>query len=315
MLSKPAPGLDRADIDAKGAYNDGKKSWTLEFKRKLVTGNDGDVAFDNLLNTYFFGLAVFDNQGGGVDTHYESELITLRFEVPELTILSASVSTTGPIVGDEINITTKVKNLGGYSTGLTVGMFLDDMDSEPLQTKLYTEMASAFEEEFNFTWLTTDVDPGRHTLYIVADSDDIISERDEENNVMTIDLMLFPPIAEFKASDSSPEEGKTITLTAVVNNPSANNTSVTVVFYEGENLLDTQVKEIEGGGTLEATFDWKASKEGTYNFRVYLEGAEQAAVEMEVKVEAASPGPGLVLAALAIALAAGFATTVRRHED
>ena len=35
--------------------------WTLEFGRKLVTGSQYDVQFDDLTATYHFGVAVFDN--------------------------------------------------------------------------------------------------------------------------------------------------------------------------------------------------------------------------------------------------------------
>ncbi|MBI3160744.1 MAG: ethylbenzene dehydrogenase [Chloroflexi bacterium] len=50
---------DGGDIAAGWAYVDGM--WILEFGRKLVTGSDLDIAFDDLLATYYFGVAVFDN--------------------------------------------------------------------------------------------------------------------------------------------------------------------------------------------------------------------------------------------------------------
>lgn len=50
---------DRGDITAGWLYADGQ--WTIEFGRKLVTGSQYDVQFSDLANTYYFGLAVFDN--------------------------------------------------------------------------------------------------------------------------------------------------------------------------------------------------------------------------------------------------------------
>jgi hypothetical protein len=50
---------DRGDIKAGWKYADGK--WTLEFGRKLTTGSENDVQFDDLAKTYYFGLAIFDN--------------------------------------------------------------------------------------------------------------------------------------------------------------------------------------------------------------------------------------------------------------
>jgi hypothetical protein len=50
---------DRADIPAKWKWADGE--WTLEFSRKLKTGSQYDVQFDDLAATYYFGTAIFDN--------------------------------------------------------------------------------------------------------------------------------------------------------------------------------------------------------------------------------------------------------------
>ncbi len=50
---------DRGDLSAGWKYADGK--WTLEFGRKLVTGSQYDVQFDDLTAAYYFGVAAFDN--------------------------------------------------------------------------------------------------------------------------------------------------------------------------------------------------------------------------------------------------------------
>jgi signal transduction histidine kinase len=59
ILEKPSGS--RGDIDSKGTWSDGR--WNVEFKRKLVTGNNDDVEFD-ISNIYRFGIAVMDNTGG-----------------------------------------------------------------------------------------------------------------------------------------------------------------------------------------------------------------------------------------------------------
>ena len=50
---------DRGDISAEWQWADGV--WTLEFSRKLVTGSEYDVQFDDLTAVYNFGVATFDN--------------------------------------------------------------------------------------------------------------------------------------------------------------------------------------------------------------------------------------------------------------
>ena len=313
LLSRPSEGKNRADIAAKGVYDDTQKTWTLEIKRKLVTGNTADVAFDNLLDSYYFGLAVFDNQGGGLTTHYNSELVTLRFDVPELNILSLSAESTSTIVGESINITTHLKNVGGYSTGFTVAMYLDNLTTDSVATQPFTELTSGLEDTFNFSLDTTGLAIGKHTVYVKVDAAEIISEHDEANNVKMVDIWVFPPIKEFKASKKSPEEGSKITLTALIENPTTEDANVTVVFYEGETVLATQPANISSGATYEAVYEWKAEKTGKHTFRVEVEGTIDASMELTVDVKAESPGPGLFIAALALALAAGMAVSRRRR--
>jgi hypothetical protein len=65
----------RADIQGKGAYQNGH--WTLEIGRPLVTGGVHDVQFDNLGNTYSFGVAVFDN--AQVNHAYQTGVAQLVF--------------------------------------------------------------------------------------------------------------------------------------------------------------------------------------------------------------------------------------------
>jgi len=58
VITAPFRG-DRGDISAAWRYRDGR--WTLELRRKLVTGSPYDVQFDDTAKTYYFGLATFDN--------------------------------------------------------------------------------------------------------------------------------------------------------------------------------------------------------------------------------------------------------------
>lgn len=50
---------DRGDIAAAWQWVDGV--WTIEFSRALDTGSEFDVQFADLAQTYFFGVAVFEN--------------------------------------------------------------------------------------------------------------------------------------------------------------------------------------------------------------------------------------------------------------
>jgi hypothetical protein len=63
------PEGSRGDIHEAAIWKDG--TWTVELERKLVTENDDDVQFDDMMRTYSFGVATIDN-GGGEDHNYHS---------------------------------------------------------------------------------------------------------------------------------------------------------------------------------------------------------------------------------------------------
>lgn len=315
LLSRPSAGQDRADIQAKGVYDGTNHVWSVEIRRELDTGNPGDVAFDDLLAEYEFGLAVFDNQGGGKDTHYKSELVTLGFELPELAVLDTSADPTSPITGDTVNVSMTVKNLGEWTDDFTVSMYLDNTSSDALADKPFTEMASGGEETFNFTWDTTGVALGKHVLVLMADSDGIVLEKDEVDNLAEIEVWIYPPITKFKASSKEPEEGQKVKLTATVENPTDETVNITVVFLKDDEELNVQNVNVTAGGTTDVVYKWTAKKEGKHRFTVLLQGAEETAVEMTVNVKAESPGAGLILALLAVGMVAAVAATARRRHE
>ena len=313
LLSKPSAGQDRADVMAKGSYDTDLKIWTLEIMRALDTGNEDDVAFDDLLVDYRFGLAIFDNQGGGKDTHYKSELVTLGFEVPDLAVHAPELEPASPVIGDTVNVSMTVKNLGEWTDDFTVSMYLDNTSSEALATKPFTEMENGGNETFNFTWDTTGTLLGEHHLILVADSDDIVLEKEEENNREELVVWVYPPVTKFKASSKEPEEGEKVKLTATVENPTDEDANVTVVFLKDDEELSVQTVNVTAGGSTDVVFKWKATKEGKHRFTVLLQGAEEQVTELTVDVKAASPGPGLLLALLAVGLVAVVANSARRR--
>lgn len=80
------PTGSRSDVKAKGLWNNG--FWTIEFQRKLKTGNSDDVQFDPQFN-YYFGLSRYEIAGKPVNMkleqpYYESgdigELLELVFK-------------------------------------------------------------------------------------------------------------------------------------------------------------------------------------------------------------------------------------------
>lgn len=79
IVTSPFEG-SRADVVAKGHWKDG--AWTLEIKRKLVTGDspEMDLQFNDLNKSYRFGVTAFDNSQ--IAHIYHNGSIKLVFEQP-----------------------------------------------------------------------------------------------------------------------------------------------------------------------------------------------------------------------------------------
>ena len=56
---KPATG-SRGDVEAWEDYDESTNTWRLEIKRKLITGNEDDIQFNDLNAEYWFSIGVFD---------------------------------------------------------------------------------------------------------------------------------------------------------------------------------------------------------------------------------------------------------------
>lgn len=90
ILSVPTDS--RADIMQAAVWEDG--TWSTEIKRKLVTGNDDDVQFNDLDASYRFGVSLMDDSGGDDHSTSGTDTFLLEFYTPP----TEYVLTGGPIL-------------------------------------------------------------------------------------------------------------------------------------------------------------------------------------------------------------------------
>jgi len=79
------PDGSRGDLDLGATWSDG--TWTVEFSRELLNGNDDDIQFD-ILNEYLFNIAQFDNSRHGYE-HRTSANYTMSFINIEATFVGS----------------------------------------------------------------------------------------------------------------------------------------------------------------------------------------------------------------------------------
>jgi hypothetical protein len=74
------PTGSRGDVAQAAVWEDG--TWSTEISRKLVTGNDDDVQFDDLDAGYLFGVSIMDDSGGSDHSYSTTDVFELSFYTP-----------------------------------------------------------------------------------------------------------------------------------------------------------------------------------------------------------------------------------------
>ena len=126
IIAKAFTG-DRGDIQGKGMYASGH--WILEIGRPLTTAGEHDIQFDDLNDTYPFGVAVFDN--AAVEHAYQNGVALLAFAPAGPELIQGDVDCNGTV-----NSVDALKVLR-FVAGLSVAQ-------EPDCPDINTEVASLF---------------------------------------------------------------------------------------------------------------------------------------------------------------------------
>jgi len=106
---------------------------------------------------------------------------------PDIYISSLSFSNNTPIEGEIIEITATIKLLEMEVTeNFEVGFFLDSVDGESIGSVTVngTDINVGIESEYlaSITWIAV---LGQHTIYVIADSTNVVDENEEKNDIFT----------------------------------------------------------------------------------------------------------------------------------
>jgi len=100
------PTGSRGDIEQAAVWNDGV--WSTEIRRALVTDNEDDVQFDDLVKTYRFSIALMDNSAGDRHGTPGTDIFLLSMYVPpssyEVTVGPILDSSGAPVTGAEVTL-------------------------------------------------------------------------------------------------------------------------------------------------------------------------------------------------------------------
>jgi hypothetical protein len=131
--------------------------------------NDGDIEYQIDVN----GDGKFEIVLNGENTYTS----------PDLIVEKIILSSTSPIQGQNVEVTTTIKNNGNYNaTNFIVEFRIDGIDKENKTISLIGGSST----DLKFNW--NDVPAGTHGIEIIADSTNVITESNEGNNKNAIDV-------------------------------------------------------------------------------------------------------------------------------
>ncbi len=305
------PDASRADITAKGNWTD--NAWTLEFKRKLVTGNGDDVQFSDLTKTYKFSIVVQENSPkfpvmvGDTGFASSGELM-LEFHIPDFAATDVRVSDANPTIGDTVEVKANVTNAGGASTQFDIGLVLDGKLISKITVASLGELVQI---PVNFTWVTVGVGHGAHTITIVPDYGNNIAERREDNNNASATINFYVNITGIKFSKKNPTEGDKIRIIVTLNNTGYSDANdIRLVFFDGRKEIkggNVTVPLIAANSSIDFNISWKPSQ-GDHRVSVMVYPSTHSSIKKSISVAKPSPAFELpmLLASIALVLLASY---------
>jgi len=181
--------------------------------------------------------------------------------LPDVAIVDVAPSPIRVLRGQPVTINVTAKNLGGAHENFNVTAYYDN---NPIETKIVTNLGKGESTTLTFTWDTTGVDLGYHT--IKANATIVQGEINIKNNEMVYGTVwvVKPPVASFTYSPVPAIENRTTTFNAGGSTPNGGIiTSYTWDFGDG-NVTKTQNPVI--------THIY--ASHGTYNVTLTVEDSE-----------------------------------------
>ena len=197
-----------------------------------------------------------------------AEPITHDIAITSVTTYPAMV-----IVGEHVNITVDVKNEGTVTEMFEVKVYFDNIHPNWLIGEETGTLDANRSVSLTFTWGTTDVWPGTHTVIAVANP--VHGEKDTEDNTLispsTVTVLQYE--RELAVSLEVPDflmPGDSTLVNATVCNLGINETGVKLfLLIDGTVVNSTIIPELVSGACYTINYFWTPTLKARYNVTAY----------------------------------------------
>jgi subtilase family serine protease len=191
-------------------------------------------------------------------------------QTPDLAIETVRWSMEDALVDNDVTFTVTLKNRGSCETGISqLDFYIDDIVVES------QEIFVLRPGETTILTLCENVEPGIHTLNIIADPEDQMVEIDETNNEEELPFSTMAPDLQVKNITFSPlsaSAGDTVTITVKMENHGrgvAMNTRLDLL-VDGSVIDSMDIEEIAIGAIITQEFTWVV-EEGLHEVQAFVD--------------------------------------------
>jgi len=230
---------------------------------------------------------VADESNLVVESNEANNETLIVYPMPDLTIEAVTWSPVNPAMGDKVTLTAYVKNKGSHRAGgFQVYFYVDD---NAVDYQEIPQLDAGARVTNTFEW---DVSAGPHTLTLVADGSNVISEGVENNNEETVTFSITAPdltIESVTRPSEEPAASDNVTFTVTIRNQGDATARYSSVNYyvDGEHLTSGQIDSLEPDAETEKTFSTWMSQAGPHTLRVVIDEDNQIPESNEVNNEKA----------------------------
>jgi subtilase family serine protease len=199
------------------------------------------------------------------DENNNESSITITPNMPDLTITNITWSPPDIPAGSDITFDINIENQGSLSAGPSrIAYYVDGAN---VGYKDIGQLDAGGTTTEHFLWAAIE---GQHTIGIAVDSNNQISEYDENNN--TRELNLPPPdlvVQDITYSPLDAKIGDSVIITATIKNQGSSKTQKSQVAcnIDGLPFASKDLPEINAGDMVTRTFNWVAEA-GIHNIKI-----------------------------------------------
>ena len=199
------------------------------------------------------------------DENNNESSLTITPNMPDLAITTITWSPPDIPAGSEVTFDINIENQGSLSAGPSRTVYY--VDGANVGYKDIGQLDAGESTTEHFLWAAID---GQHTIRVVVDSNDQISEYDENNNTKVLNLP--PPDLVIQDVSYSPPDAKTgdsVIISVTIKNQGNSKTENSQVAcnIDGLPVASKDIPAINAGDTVIRTFNWVAEA-GMHNIKI-----------------------------------------------